>query len=905
MAANVFVGREAELYELQEVLRKVTTGHGQVVFVAGEAGSGKSALVEEFVRLAELTDPDVVAAIGECNAQTGMGDPYLPFRQVLTVLTTADEGQQTGSTVNPTNASRLKEFVRVSGDTLAVVGPELIGLFVPGAGLLAKVATLVGTRVLTDRLADQIGKHDKPGASRPANSTLEQEKIFEQYASVLRALALQRTLILILDDLHWADRASLSLLFHLARELKDSRVLLAGTYRPDDVALGRDDERHPLEPVLHELKRYYGDIVIDLGEAQAGEGRAFVDVLVDREPNRLDAAFRNELFVRTEGHPLFTVEMLRNLQERGDLVEDSEGRWGQSKSLDWDALPARVEGVIQERVGRLEENLRETLNVGCIIGYDFTGELVARVQKADERETVRQLSGELNKKHQLVKSLGSQRLGSGGQRLSRYRFRHILFQRYLYNNLDEAERGYLHEAVGNELERLFGGQTGEIAVELARHFEEAGLLAKAVGYYQQAGDRAVRLSANQEALAHFYKGLALLGSLPKTTERNQQELALQIALFAPLAGAKGYAAPELGKAYARARELCEEGCEANQLFLVLYGLWGHNLVRGDLCIARDLAEQALTVADKTGQPALLMEAHRMMDETSFHRGELVTARLHLEQTLALYDPKQHRAHAYVYGQDPGVAALSHGSWILWHLGYPDQALRMSQEAVTLGKNSSHPFSLAFALSYAAVLHQFCREVEAVEELAEAAVTLSTEQGLVLWLAMAMVLRGWAQAERGQVKEGIAVMRRGLTDYRVLSINLNQSHLIALLAEACGAAGQVTEGLTLLDEALTLVDNGEIRHYEAELHRLRGELLLSQGAPPAEVASHYRRAIEVARLQDAKSLELRAAMSLYRLRQSPGEKAEARQMLADVRRWFTEGFDTADLREAGLLLQETA
>jgi predicted ATPase len=515
---------------------------------------------------------------------------------------------------------------------------------------------------------------------------------------------------------------------------------------------------------------------------------------------------------------------------------------------------------------------------------------------------VRWLSGELSKKHQLVTSLGSQRLGAGGQRLSHYRFRHILFQRYLYHSLDEAERSYLHEALGNELERLFGEQTGEIAVELARHFEEAGLMAKAVGYYQQAGDRAVRLSANQEALAHFYKGLTLLASLPKTPERNQQELALQIALFAPLAGAKGYASPELGKAYTRARELCEEGCEANQLFLVLYGLWGHNLTRGDLRMARDLAEQSLTVAETTGQPALLMEAHRMMDESAFHRGELVKAREHLEQTLALYDPKQHRAHAYVYGQDPGVATLSHGSWILWHLGYPDQALRMSRDAVTLGQDSSHPFSLAFALCYAAVLHQFCREVEAVEELAEAAVTLSTEQGLVLWLAFARVLREWARAEQGQREEGIAGMRLGLADYRAMSQYLIRPYLLALLAEAYGKAGQAAEGLTLLAEALVVVDDGEMRHYEAELHRLRGELLLTQGAPPAEVASHFRRAIEVARLQSAKSLELRAAMSLYRLQQSPGESAEARQMLDGVNRWFTEGFDTADLKEARLLLR---
>jgi predicted ATPase len=629
-----------------------------------------------------------------------------------------------------------------------------------------------------------------------------------------------------------------------------------------------------------------------------------VNVLLDREPNRLDAAFRDELFARPEGHPLFTIEMLHNLQERGDLVQDGEGRWAQSRSLDWDALPARVEGVIEERIGRLEQGARETLNVGSVAGYDFPAELVARVQRTDEGEMVRRLSGDLSKRHQLVISLGTQRLSASGQRLSRYRFRHILFQRYLYNSLDQSERVYLHESVGNEMERLFGGQTAEIAVELARHFEEAGLPAKAVSYYQQAGDRAVRLSANQEAIAHFYRGLALLETLPKTPERDQRELSLQIALFAPLAGARGYAAPELGKAYARARELCEEGCESNQLFLVLYGLWGHNLVRGELRIARDLAEQSLTLAETTGKAAFLMEAHRMMDEVSFHRGEFVAARQHLEQALALYDPKQHRAHAYVYGQDPGVAALSHGSWILWHLGYPDQALRMSQDAVTLGKDSSHPFSLAYALSYAAVLHQFCGEVEAVEELAEAAIALSREQGFVLWMALAMALRGWARAEQGQREEGIVGMRWGLDEYRALSQYITRPHLLTLLAEAYGRAGQAAEGLTLLAEALAVAERGEVRDYEAELYRLQGDLLLSQGEPAAEVETHYRRALETARLQEAKSLELRAATSLFRLPLRPEQHAEARESLAQLLGWFTEGSDTADHVKARLLLQNS-
>jgi tetratricopeptide (TPR) repeat protein len=403
---------------------------------------------------------------------------------------------------------------------------------------------------------------------------------------------------------------------------------------------------------------------------------------------------------------------------------------------------------------------------------------VAGVQAVDEREMVRQLSGDLDKQHRLVVGQGSQRLGD--QRLSHYRFRHILFQRYLYNTLDEVERGYLHEAVANELEQLYGEQTGDIAGELVRHFEAAGLFDKAIFYLRHAGNRAVRLSANEEALAHFYKGLALLETMPETPEHQRQELTIQIALFAPIAGARGYAAPELGKAYTRAQELCEQVGEPDQLFLVLYGLWGHNFVKGDMKTARELSMQCLTLAEKIQERALLMEAHRMMDETSFYSGELIAARQHLELTISLYDPQRHRAHATIYGQDPGMASRSHGASILWHLGYPDQARKMGQQALALGEASSHPFSLCFARCLIAMLHQSCGDGGRVEELTEAAIRLSTEQGFVIWSAMVTALRGWALVNGGQSEEGIAHMRQGLADNKAININLHEPYFLALL-----------------------------------------------------------------------------------------------------------------------------
>jgi tetratricopeptide (TPR) repeat protein len=474
------------------------------------------------VRRAQEANSDLIAAVGECNAQTGAGDPYLPFRQVLTVLTGAEDPKATTGKVNATNAARLKEFVRISGETLLAVGPDLVGIFIPGAALLAKVATTVAKQ---SKVADKLAERVKSAEKGAIDSSLDQERIFEQYAAVIAALSQQRALILILDDLHWADGASLNLLFHLARQLDDSRVLIVGTYRPDDVALGRLSttsgraERHPFEPILNEIRRYAGDVVIDLGAAQVDEGRELVDALVDAEPNRLDADFREQLYARTEGHPLFTVELLRTLEERGDLVKDAGGRWVQSAALDWEALPARVEGVIAERFGRLTDEARETLTIGSVMGRDFAAQVIAQVQKVPERELVKQLARELDKRHHLVQEAGEARVGK--QFLSWYRFAHVLFQQYLYNDMSAGERRLLHGDVGNVLEMLYAGHTDEIAAELARHYQEAGEDEKAIAYLIQAGDGAFRVYAQSEAIAYTSRALDLGRSGVATHEQLQ------------------------------------------------------------------------------------------------------------------------------------------------------------------------------------------------------------------------------------------------------------------------------------------------------------------------------------------------------------------------------------------------
>ncbi|MFQ5596321.1 MAG: ABC transporter substrate-binding protein, partial [Anaerolineae bacterium] len=429
-------------------------------------------------------------------------------------------------------------FLRVSGKALVELGPDLIEIFVPAAGLVTRAGAFVAGR------AGWLDRLEALAERESFDTELSQSRIFEQYTDVLQALAAQQPLLLVLDDLQWADRASINLLFHLARRIHDSRILIVGAYRPADVALGREGQRHPLEPTLNEIKRYFGDVWIELGQAAETEGRAFVDAWLDTEPNRLGEGFRQALYQHTGGHPLFTIELLRDLQERGDIVRDEDGSWVEKATLDWHTLPARVEGVIQERIGRLEEELRDVLTVAAVEGEDFTAQVVARVQELQERRLLRTLSRELEKRHSLVREQGEVQVDR--HLLSRYRFAHALFQRYLYNDLSAGERRLLHGEIAEVLEELYAGHTEDITVQLAHHYSEAGEADKAIEYLLQAGDQARGLYAHQEAIDYYQRALGFL------KERGEYERAARTLMKLGLTHHTAFD-------FDRAREAYEEG----------------------------------------------------------------------------------------------------------------------------------------------------------------------------------------------------------------------------------------------------------------------------------------------------------------------------------------------------------
>jgi predicted ATPase len=638
---------------------------------------------------------------------------------------------------------------------------------------------------------------------------------------------------------------------------------------------------------------------------QAGS-QPFVEALLDREPNRLGVAFRKMLYRQTRGNPLFTVELLRRLQEGGNLAQDPEGCWVEGRALDWDSLPPRVEAVIEERVGRLEPQLHEILSVASVEGEVFTAGVLARVRAADEGEVVAHLSGDLGKRHGLVHAQGALRVDN--QRLSQYRFHHILFQRYLYN-MDEVERVHLHEAVGNALEALHQHQaegsaasaaTEASAVQLAWHFEKAGNAHKAVHYLRVAGERAVQLSAYEDGLTHLTKASALLTALPDSPERARLELPLRLALGIACIGRQAYG-PQGENAYDRARQLCLEMGEVTQLCLVLGRLSMFHLLRAEHQRARELADEALSLAQAAKDPLHVALGHRLMGTILFSLGEYLAARSHFDQMISFYQPEQHHGSLVrLRGSDAGTSALAYDACCLWCLGYPEQAGKRSDEVLALARELGHPFSLADVVRYAGgMLNSMRREPQALKRHAEESIRLASDK-VPGWTGTGTFFRGEALAELGRVQEGIAYMREGMAAYRARGAHIYRPGRLRAPAEAQAASGHPEEGLRTLAEALAVVEETGERHWEAELHRVRAELLLAHG-DEAEAETSLMKAIEVARCQSARSWELRASTSLARLWQKQGRTRDARELLAPVYGWFTEGFDTRDLIEARALL----
>ncbi|MGE0822640.1 MAG: AAA family ATPase [Candidatus Binatia bacterium] len=718
---------------------------------------------------------------------------------------------------------------------------------------------------------------------------IRRQRILEAIKRLLLRESLNQPLLIIFEDLHWLDNETQSFLQLLSESLATARILLLVNYRPE--------YQHQWNG-----KTYFSQLRLDpLGTEQAEEmlGALLADVGATHA-----SPLRDFILAKTEGNPFFMEEIVQTLKEQQLLTAGTHGHASLPSDL---RLPTTVQGVLSARMDRLPAEEKALLQTLAVIGREFAASLLQKIATQPEAELHRLLA-----RLQAAEFVYAQPAFPDVE----YIFKHALTQEVAYNSLLIERRKVLHERTAQAMEEVYKDQLEDHYGELAYHYGRSGNAGKAVEYLGLAGQQAVQRSANVEAITHLTSALELLKTLPETPERDQQELTLQLVLGVPLLATKGYSASEVTQAYTRARELSQRMGEGPQLFSALWGLYLSSVVRADFGATRELGEQLFIMAQR--MPAFSPFAHYAMGWGFFCQGKLTPAQEQYEQGIALYDLPQHRFYGFHYGQDPGVVCSIFVGLTLYLLGYPEQAQNRTFEALTLAGEIAHPYSLAVALAGDAMLHHMRRESQLAQKQAEATITFSTEHGFPFSIAWGTILRGWALTKQGQGEQGIAQMRHGVDGWRATGAEVWRPYFLALLAEAQGKLDRTEEGLNILAEALALANETEERWNEAELYRLKGELTLQSKASlgqveaqsqtsrsPSEVEQEteecFLKAIEVAQKQQAKSLELRAVMSLARLWQQQGKATAAHQMLSAIYNWFTEGFDTKDLQEAKVLL----
>jgi predicted ATPase len=845
------VGREKERAELGAGFATVNAGRGSMLCVAGEPGIGKTTLVEDFLSELMASGQPCAIARGRCSERLAGTEAYLPWLEALDSL------------LHSEGSESLTRLMRLLAPTwYTQVAPLATS---DSSAALAPIET-------------------------PAGSP---ERMKRELGAFFQEISRMGPLVLFFDDLHWADVSTIDLIAYLASKFAALRLLLVVTYRPSDLLLAK----HPflqLKPDL-QARGVCHEISLDFLSPEEIEQYLALEFPEHRFPAELPAL----VHAKTEGSPLFMADLVRYLRDR-HVITQEEGQWVLTESvpeIERD-LPESVRGMIERKIAQLGPEDRRLLVAASVQGYEFDSAVVAKVLALEAAEVEERLES-LERVYAFVRLMEEREFPDRTLTL-RYRFIHVLYQNALYSSLRPTRKVQLSAAVAEALLNCYGQQSSAVASELALLFEAARDFARAAEYFLMAAEQAAHVSANKEAVVLARRGLCALELLPETPERAEQELRLQILLGPALMSTVGYGTPEIEAIYSRARELCQLVGETPQLFPVIWGLYQYSLARADYQACLELGQQLLALAQKLQDSAFLLLAHHALANTYGFAGDFEAARVHGEQEMLIYVPAQHHSLALHYGgYDPGAMCRSGLAMMLWRLGYPEQAFQMSQEAVALAREISHTSSLALALIFEAVVHQFCRDAERARQQAEAAIALATEQEHASWLAFGTALRGWALTQQGQAEEGIVQLRQGVAGWGAACLGCLHPYFLALLAEAYARIGQREEALTTLAEALAITEQTHEGFAEAELHRLKGELLLE----PAEAEACFHQAIEIARRQKAKSFELRAVLSLSRLWQQQGKRAEARALLAEIYGWFTEGFDTADLQEARALLDE--
>lgn len=836
------VQRQEELQFLDRCLELALRGKRQVVFVSGEAGIGKTTLVDTFAAHAGGKAP-LWLGCGQCLDYRGPGEAYMPVLEALSRMCREASGED------------LIRFLARCAPAWLVQMPWLLS----GDELEA-----LQQRVL--------------GATR--------DRMLRELVESVEVLTAGKPLLLVLEDLHWADYSTVDLIACLARRHEPARLLIIGTCRPGDAKL----RGHPLHALIQELRArgLCEELPLPFLDETGVE-----EYLSSRfNGGKIPVGLARVLRDRTGGNPLFLANVVDHWIPLGRLEKPPE-----ELSLD---VPDTLRGLIDRQLATISPGEQVILEAASVAGREFGAAVVSAALGRGEEEIDAGCDA-LASQGLFLRLCGTTNWPDGTVSAC-YAFVHDLHREVLYGRIPPRRRARLHIGIGARVEAGYGVQARESAAQLAFHFVQGQDVPRAVQYLRYAAEQAGARSAHREAVGLLRQALRLLGRLPESAERAAHELALHATLAPALMAVQGFGSPEVQSSYQRAKELSEQLRDPSRHAAVLVGLATMFEARGDYRQSQALLEEHLRGAPDNRPGSLLVESHELLACSQFHQGAFAVSVEHASQALTLYEPERSYSFRASIGVDPSVSAEGWAALSLWFLGFPDRALEKVQE--TLRRARDHVYSLALGQAQTAVLYQYRREPMPVRERAEAAIEVATKNGFPHWAAVGSVLRGWGLAMQGQSAEGIAEIHRGLAGCRTAGLEMDRPYHLALLAEAYSRDGQANEALSSLDEALGMVRNSRTFFYEAELHRLRGGALLEMlESRPEEVEGSFRQALEVARGQGALSLELRAAVSLARLWQAQGKNREARDLLVEVYGRFTEGFDTADLAEANAILRK--
>jgi class 3 adenylate cyclase/predicted ATPase len=848
------VGREEELELLLRRWSKAKIGEGQVVLLSGEAGIGKSRLTASLMERLE-------------------GEPHTRLRYFCSP-------QHTDSALYPVISQMERAAGLAHGDTAQVRLDKLDALLARTSTSIQDVSLFADMLSLSNDVRGllQLRLQRKAGRYPALDMTSEQrrQKTLEALGSQMEALSRANPVLMIFEDAHWADPTSLEVLSRLADRLRSLRVLLIVTFRPE------------FDPPW--IGRAYVT-ALTLNRLAQRDIEAMIDGVVGNKP--IPANIRQDIVERTDGVPLFVEEMTKAVLEAG-----SEGAPRTVASI-----PSILQASLMARLDRLGA-VKELAQVGAAIGREFSHALLSAIVSKPEQALVSALD-------RLIAAGLLFRQGVPPQ--ASYVFKHALVQDAAYGTLLREPRRALHDRIAETLESQFTDVAENQPELLARHCTEAGLIEKAAGLWGKAGQRSLERSALVEATVQLARALEQMAALPATPALRREQIRLQVALITPLIHVKGYAAPETKAAAERARVLIEQAEGFGEppedpllLFSVLYALWTESFVAFNGDVVRELAEEFRALAEKQGTTAPLLIAHRVMGISLLHTGDIAESRKHFDRATALYDPAEHRQLATRFSIDARVSILSFRSWALWFLGYPEAALVDADHALKYAREIGQAATLMVALHHALFTLIHCGNYRAANAEADELVALTDEKGAKQWKAGGTSAQAWLFAVTGKTSDAVQMLTSGITAWRSTGSTVFMPWFLSLLGRAYAGLSEFDDAWRYIGEAMTAVETTNEKWCEAEIHRTAGEIALKSPEPDAAKAeTYFERALAVSRKQQAKSWELRAAMSMARLWRDQGKQDAARELLAPVYGWFTEGFDTLDLKEAKALLEQLA